>query len=475
MTGHNDLRAWLAAVEKAEQVIRIERADWNQEIGCIVQLNRRKDAPALLFDNIKDYPPGYRILSSSLKTPSRVSFTLNLPVCHSDRELLGVLREKLPDWDTRSKEFPPEVVDTGPILENIHSGRDVDLFEFPVPKWNELDGGRYIGTADAVITRDPDTGEVNLGTYRIMAHDERTTALYISPGHHGRIHYERYHQRGQPCPVLVSVGHHPLIFAVASLPLSGPEYPFAGAIRGEPVGVIIEEVTGLPMPAHSEIVIAGWSPPDKTRLEGPFGEWTGYYASKEIPAPIIEVERVYHRNNPIMLGSCPSHPPGDSTYHYQVLRSALLHNELARSGIPDVKGVWFSEMGGHTFIVVSIKQRYAGHTKQAALFVCQSPVTFWGRYVVVVDEDIDPTNTNDVLWALCFRTDPEKDIDIIRRTWSTPLDPMIRKPADAFFSSRAIIDACKPYEWMQEFPREVKPNPKLEEKVKEKWGSILKL
>ncbi len=133
-------------------------------------------------------------------------------------------------------------------------------------------------------------------------------------------------------------------------------------------------------------------------------------------------------------------------------------------------------MGIQQLIIISIKQRYPGHAKQAALLASQHRIgAHMGRYVIVVDEDIDPTNIQDVLWALCTRSDPEKDIDIIRRCWSHPIDPMIRKPTKAFFNSRAIIDACKPYEWMDEFPPEIRCAPELVGRVKQKWSGVLKL
>jgi UbiD family decarboxylase len=145
----------------------------------------------------------------------------------------------------------------------------------------------------------------------------------------------------------------------------------------------------------------------------------------------------------------------------------LLENELAKANVPDVRGVWMSEVGYQQFVIVSIKQRYAGHAKQAGLLVSQmGRAAHMNRYTIVVDEDIDPTDMQEVLWALCTRSDPERDIDIVRRTRSSPLDPLIRKPAEAFFNSRAIIDACKPYEWIEEFPQVVKYSPELMAKVK---------
>ncbi len=466
----DDLRQWLDKVATVGELKVVDGADWNLELCCIAYLNiRREYSPALLFDKIAGYPAGYRVLNAPVATRRRLEITLNLPETDSDLRLIEVLRFKLREWDKKLGEYSPEVVNSGPVLENVFEGKSIDLFKFPTPKWNELDGGRYIGTGCAFITRDPDSGEINAGTYRVMVHNENTLGFHISPGKHGRIHYEKYHAKGQACPVAISIGHHPLVFCVSCTPVSpGTEYSLMGAIRGSPMKVIREEITNLPIPADSEIVITGFIPPDKVMREGPFGEWTGYYASKDRPAPIIEVHRVYHRHNPIILGVINSRPPMEASYYRRSMMSALLHNELAEAGVPDIKGISISEAGGPMLITVSLKQRYAGHAKQAALLACQSRVGgYMGRYVIVVDEDIDPTNVTEVLWAMCTRSDPEKDIDIIRRAWSSPLDPMIRKPATGgFFNSRAIIDACKPYEWMDEFPQEIKISPELMEKAK---------
>ncbi len=476
----DDLRGWLSKIEKLGQITGIDGADWDNEIGCIADLNlRQAKPPALLFDNIAQYPAGYRLLTSCLSTSDNVAATLNLPAGMSDLGLLQTLREKLPCWSEAVAKYAPEMVKSGPVLENVHRDEEVNLLEFPAPKWHELDGGRYIGTGDGVITRDPETGQINMGTYRVMVHDEKTAGFYISPGKHGRVHREKWHAMGKPCPVVISLGHHPLFFAVSMMPLpAGSEFSFLGAVAGEPAKLIEEEVTGLPIPADSEIVIAGFSPPGKTRKEGPFGEWTGYYASGERPAPYIDIKRVYHRNNPILVGSHNAIPPSDSVYYSTLMRSAELHTDLVAAGIPDVRGVWVGlQMMTVQLIVVSVKQRYAGHARQAALIASQlrSGGAYRGRYVVVVDEDIDPSNTQEVLWAICTRSDPEKDIDILRRCWSSPLDPTIRKPTDAYFNSRAIIDACKPFEWINEFPQEIRISSGLTDKVKAKWGKVLKL
>ncbi|MBI4330475.1 MAG: UbiD family decarboxylase [Chloroflexi bacterium] len=470
-----DLRGWLERVEKRGELEKLDSAHWDTEIGCLTALNwKRKPSPALLFDNITGYPRGYRVLTGSTRTPSRVCLTFGLPEGLSGLPLLEVVRRKFEEWESKLESYPPKTVSTGPVLENVLSGKDVDLLKFPVPKWHEEDGGRYIGTGDAVITRDPETGQVNSGTYRVMVQDRQTTGLYISPGRHGFLHLQKYHAAGKPCPVLVSVGHHPLVFRISCLEVPfGTEFHYMGAVRGEPVELITEEVTGLPMPADAEIVIAGWVPQDKRLPEGPFGEWHGYYASKERPAPIIEVERIYHRNNPVLVGSPPGRPPSDTSYFMVLMSSAMLFNELTKAGVPDIRGVYFSEVGQQQFITISIKQRYAGHARQAALLTSQlRRASYMNRYVVVVDEDIDPTDMDDVMWAIASRSNPETGIDIIRRTRSSSVDPTIRKPAEALFNSRAIIDACKPFEWIDEFPKTVTFRPQVVSRMKDKFRSF---
>ncbi len=204
-----DIRDWLDQAKALGQLKQINGADWDLEIGCLTSLFcKRENCPGLLFDRIKGYPEGYRLLTASASNPVTLSLTLGLPPVRTTRELLEVVRRKMPIWEETARGEQPRVVKSGPILEKVSSGNEVDLFEFPTPRWHELDGGRYIGTGDAVITRDPDEGWVNLGTYRAMIHDKKTLGIHISPGKHSRIHYEKYHSRGMDCPIAISIGHH---------------------------------------------------------------------------------------------------------------------------------------------------------------------------------------------------------------------------------------------------------------------------
>ncbi|MDZ4247543.1 MAG: UbiD family decarboxylase, partial [Dehalococcoidia bacterium] len=144
-------------------------------------------------------------------------------------------------------------------------------------------------------------------------------------------------------------------------------------------------------------------------------------------------------------------------------------------GFPDVKKVWVDEMGHQIMAVISLKQRFAGQSKQIALCAAQSRALPVGRYIMVVDEDIDPANIRDVIWALCTRTDPIYDIDIIQRAWFSPLDPTVPERPAITLRSKAVIDACIPFERLNDYPDPIRTDPALIQNVKEKWGKALDL
>jgi 4-hydroxy-3-polyprenylbenzoate decarboxylase len=464
----------MAQADKLGELTTIDGADWDTEIGAVTELGHHmgERSSALLFDNIKGYPAGYRVLSNTLNSLKRLALTLHMDTNYSKSEFVKDVKRHIGGV----KYLAPEIVKDGPVTQNVSEGKDIDLFKFPTPKWHELDGGRYIGTGSVDITRDPDSGWVNLGTYRVMIHDKNTLGFYISPGKHGRIMREKYFAKGEPCKVAVSFGHDPLIFLAGGMevPNGVCEYDWVGGLQKAPVPVVIGDYTGLPIPASAEIVIEGESLPGEMRNEGPFGEWTGYYASSMRAEPTIRVKRVYHRDNPIILGAPPTRPPCEFNYMRCYLRSAMIWQELEAAGVPDVRGVWCHESGGSRLLVfVSIKQRYPGHARQAGMVAgfCHS-AAYLGRYVVVVDEDIDVTNTDDVLWAIATRSNPDQDIEIVRRCWSGALDPIV--PTDhKGHSSRAIIDACRPYEWIGDFPPVAESSDAVRRAAQLKWGKIL--
>ncbi|AZG11006.1 UbiD family decarboxylase [Pigmentiphaga sp. H8] len=471
---HQDLRELLERVDKAGELLRVSGADWNLEVGTLAEIihgSQHGEAPAILFDNIPGYPAGFRLLSGASNSSARLALTLGFPVPRGPMDVVQSYRDRM----QRHEPIPPRVVETGPILENIDRDDDVDIFKFPVPFLHELDGGRYIGTDDLVIMRDPELDWINIGTYRSMAHSRNQVGLWTSPGKQGRQIRDKYFKQGKPCPVLISCGHDPMLFLAGGneLRFGLSEYDYSGGHRGLPFDVVLSEVHKLPMPAHSEIVLEGEMYPDDTLPEGPFGEFTGYYAGGKSNQPVVRIQRVYYRNDPILTMATPLRPPSDFSFSKCVMKAGMIWDEVERAGLSGVKGVWCHEAGAaRLFNIISIKQAYAGHARQAAMLAanCQSG-SYLGRFVVVVDEDVDPTNLFDVVWAMSTRCDPVEDIEFIRKAWSGPLDPRI--PRGTATNSRAVIDACRPFEMLKDFPPVACATPELRQKVEAKFADLL--
>jgi 4-hydroxy-3-polyprenylbenzoate decarboxylase len=281
-------------------------------------------------------------------------------------------------------------------------------------------------------------------------------------------------------PVCVVLGGDPMTFLTTctEMPVGVCEFDIVGGLRGEALKLIKGPITGIPFPANAEIVLEGYVLCDERKIEGPFGEWTGYFGSGARDEPVMVVEAIYHRDNPIIMGCPPQRPPDEMCRYRSVTRSAMLRANIERAGVPDVTAAWMHEVGNSRMLVaVSIKQRYAGHAKQAGHIAATCHVGgFCGRYVVVVDDDIDISNLEELIWAMITRSDPATSIDIIADAWSSPLDPRIppeKREVGNFTSSRAIIDACRPYHWRDEFAKVNAMAPELMRKVEEKFGYLL--
>jgi UbiD family decarboxylase len=469
-----DLRPWLEAARAAGELAEIDDASLDLEIGAITDINAAERGPALLFTGFE----GGRVLSCSLSRAKRLALALGLDPELDDQGIVRALERKPAEWRENASRFPHRIVADGPVRERILSGDDIDMTRYPAPLWHEGDGGRYLGTGCSVITRDPQDGWVNAGTYRVAVHEEKLLGLMAQRSQHGAIHMSRYHERGEPAPVVVSFGHHPLLYVASgmSAPYGVSELDYVGAIAGEAVELVEGEVTGLPIPAASELAIEGWVYPDELRPEGPFGEFTGYFAGGRLPRAVIHVERVYQRSDPVVYGSHPAKPPFDHVYWRSVLQSAMLMDGLRAAGVPEVTGVWQHEAGSAVFFtVVSIKQRYAGHARQAGLAAASSSASLVnGRYVIVVDDDVDVTNLEEVVWVMTTRSDPVRSINILEGTHTTPLDPMLLDPETTpWVTSRAIIDACRPFDRRADFPAVVEVSDGLAAQIDRDWGATL--
>jgi 4-hydroxy-3-polyprenylbenzoate decarboxylase len=476
---YDDLREWIAEADRLGELIHADGYSWQEEIGMAAELlQHNAQAPAALFDNIPGYPKGFRVLTNFFGA-RRQNMTLGFS---PDLNKIELSESFLRDFQHISdKPLAYEVVETGPVMENMIEGDDVDVTRFPTPVWHDRDDGRrYIGTGSFNVTRDPQEGWVNAGTYRVMIHDAKRLGFYISPGKHGRIHRDKYLQQQQRMPVCIVIGGDPLTFLMAcsEIPYGMCEFEIAGAYRGRPQKVLKGKYTDLPFPANAEIVIEGFVEPGNVLPEGPFGEWTGYYGSDIRSEPVLDIKAIYHRNDPIILGCPPQRPPEEQARYRAVMRSALLKQELQKTGLPDVVATWCHEAGGsRQLTAVSIRQRYPGHARQAGHLaaMCRS-VAYAGKYVVIVDDDIDVSNLEELMWAVCSRSDPASSIDFIRGAWSTPLDPSIppsRKAEGDFTNSRAIIDACRPYHWRDQYPIVNMPLPETAKRTKDLFSWML--
>jgi UbiD family decarboxylase len=473
-----DLRDWLALADELGEVRRLEGAHWDEEIGAASQLNYlRPSPPALVFDRIVGYPAGMRVLSGSVANARRLAMTLRLGHDLDDNALLEALRSRPNEWTTNAARYPARQVESGPVCENVLTSPNANLLDFPIPRWHEGDGGRYAGTGCAVFTTDPDTGVVNAGAYRMQVqNDGHATSVNIEAGKHGAAHVRAWFEREGRAPVTASLGHDPLLLVVAGteVPAGVSELDYAGAIIGRPVDFIAGEVTGLPVPAFSEIVVEGWLTPDRRKPEGPFGEWTGYYSGSLEPVLTMEIERIYHRDDPIQLGAPPGKPPHDYSYMRSVMKSAMIHDALAATGLPGLAGVWAHEVGGgRQMLAVALRQQYPGHVRQAGLLTAAIPAAaYMNKFVVVIDHDVDPRSLNDVMWAVCTRTDPGEDIEVLHQTWGSRVDPL-REPGAPTFNNRAIVDACRPWSRLDGFPAVAAASPQLLDRVAQRWPDIL--
>ncbi len=191
--------------------------------------------------------------------------------------------------------------------------------------------------------------------------------------------------------------------------------------------------------------------------------------------PAIRIETLMYRNDPILVGAIPAVPPNDNTFYFGAYRAGAIWNQLEAAGIPEVKGVWTHQAGGSRFMmVVSIKTLYGGHSKQAAMVAAHCHAgAYNNRWTIVVDDDIDPSNFDDVVWAMCTRCDPRDQVDIIDGGWSSALDPMCYDTAEDRRNSRVIIDACIPFRRKRRSRRSRGQSKGLDDRMRAKLGEGL--
>jgi|ECHhosMinimDraft_1075155.scaffolds.fasta_scaffold00048_4 UbiD family decarboxylase len=481
MVVFEDLREYINYLEEKNLLKKIYGADWNLEIGALTELVAFSNNPrALLFDKIKGYPNGFRVATNLYITYNLQAIALGIKEESNKISTIINLKEKLKSI----KPIKPREVSDGPIKENVLEGDQVDLLKFPAPKWHELDGGRYIGTGDCVITKDPEEGWVNVGTYRAQILSKNTLGIFIQPTHHGWLHIKKYWDKNKDAPIVITLGQDPILYHASNSPLPWgySELDYAGGFRGKPIDVIIEDDTGLPVPATAEVALIGYLKKDELEMEGPFGECDGYYteASKK---PVIHVKKILFRNEPIIQGN-PTMRGYSAMAHAlgaELMTSATVWAQI-ENNVPNIQGVYSHFQGcqtGSPFLAISIKQMFPGHSMQAALAAISSPATIGdSKIIVIVDDDVDPSNINDVMWAVWTRCDFAKDLVILKGVPVLPFLPIVnekKKEKGDITGTTLIIDATKkPFGKRDKFPPRNKIDDNYLKIILDKWHEVLK-
>jgi UbiD family decarboxylase len=475
-----DLREWLSRVEAVGELTKVAQpVDRDEEMSAISYLvAKQQPSPAVLFERPKGFdksPIGAKMLWNVIgPSVKRVALTLEEPADTPTVELIRRTKDKL------KRRLPPNEVpaEQAPVFQNTVTGKDIDLDLLPIPRHWPLDGGRYAGTADAVITRDPDSGYINIGTYRMMQQNKSQVGLYLSPGKDARLHITRAWQQGKPIHVAAAWGIDPLFMLVGSqtFPKNVSEYEYAGGIKGQPIPVVRGKTTDLLLPANAELVIEGIIQPNSVKAEGPFGEFPGYYGRPEAGCPLVDVTAVHYRTQPVLTNALMAdYPSCEQSGFFSVIRSAKIWDDLDKLGIPGIAGVYShpAAAGGFGMTVISLEQRYAGHAAQVLALAAQVPGgAYYTKWIIAVDEDIDPTDMDQVIWAMASRCNPIDDIDILRNTWSTWLDPTQNPPEKRPYGSKALINACKEHRHLPVFSKRTTLRKPIYDQVAARWSEL---
>ena len=464
------------------------KVDWDCEIGTIARYcMSAKNGVALLFDNIKDHASTWckKLFTNSVSSYGRFALAFGLPKATSHKDLVLAMRQ------VYRRSISPKEVSEAPLKQNILKGDDIDINQIPVPKWHLWDGGRFINTFAPVITRDPDSGQYNMGIYRGMVADQDHISCLLAPSQGWGDHYTKLRDRQEPMKVACVYGCNPLLTILAGSAFGRlvSEYDVYGGIVGEPLELIQCETSDLLVPASSEMVIEGtmsWDRKDYM-MEGPFAEHCGYYGGAYSPKPTLKVDCITFRDDPIYQGSCESIRPGwptEDAYITSLSCSALVWNHLEACGVPGVTDVWMNLDGPFFMIYVQIRQSYRHQAKQIASAIWGMSFANWAfKNVMVVEEDIDIRDHGQLEWAFCTRVNPAMgDIVIFENHFGSVLDPSTpfeERDLVQFGSgkwARMLIDATRnwdlggrPFWNNQVFPPVVVLSKEEEDLVRSRW------
>ena len=441
-----DLRQWIETLERvaSKELVRVKKAvDPNkfEATAVIEKLESEGRFPAVLFESPKTLRGknyGFKLLMNTFGTFSKMAMALDLPPDTPKKQLMEEILKRQ-DWEKEPAIVAPQ---DAPVKENTLSGKDLDLNIFPIVRHVEMDGDRYF--SPIVAAKNLTTGRYNISWNRMMYLDSQHLAIYMSPRHLWS-YFAEAEQTRKNLPIAVVLGHHPAFHMTGALltPLDRDEYKVVGSFLGENIRITPSLCYGdnLYIPADAEIVIEGEIVAGQRTVEGPFGEYTGYTGPQRV-SWLFEAKAVNFRSDGIIIDIFPCKTEHMNA-HLPIEASTL---RTMREATPNVIDTSWVDSGGPLTIIIRMKKKVEGEPIRAAMaaFTASNFI----KIAIVVDEDIDPTDLKQVMWALSTRVQPETDIQSLKGLQGHVLDPSLRHEIKG---SGMIIDATKPLD--RPFPR----------------------
>lgn len=477
---YSDLRDFIRRLEKEGELVRIRyRASPELEITEIADRTVKRNGPALLFEDVEgsELP----VLINHFGSMKRMSMALGVDsideIGAEIESLIGTAPpvgfldklKMLPKLAKLASVFP-RTVSRGACQEVVKIGEEASLDFLPILKCWPGDGGRFI-TLPMVFTKDPNTGRRNVGMYRMHVYDSRTTGMHWHVHKVGARHYAEHERLGKRMEVAVALGGDPAITYAATAPLPDDfdEMIFAGFLRKAPVEMVQCKTIDAEVPADAEIVLEGYVEPGERRIEGPFGDHTGYYSPAE-EYPVFHLTCVTHRKNPIYPATVVGKPPMEDCFIGKATERIFL--PLIRAQLPEIVDINLPVEGiFHNLAFVSIKKRYPMHARKVIHALWGLGQMMFTKMIVVFDEDVDVQNLSEVLWRLGSNVDPKRDI-----TFSEgPVDALDHASPQPLYGSKMGIDATRklPEEGHNRpWPEDISMSPEVKAKIDSIWSEL---
>jgi 2,5-furandicarboxylate decarboxylase 1 len=429
-----DFREFLDALRSHGELIDVDRpVALELEVAKAMRKSASVAGPAIVFrDNGTAFPLVGGVYNSRAKA-------LIAYGCAEDDVMQHILTGL-------SQRIPPVLVEDAPVHENVILGDDIDLSTLPVPKYSPDDGGPYI-TPGIVVSKDPETGVPDIGHYRFEIIDDKTLSFMAQPFHRFGKNMAKAVARGDKTfQAALVIGVDPMLAYTGPIqvPDDTNDFEVAGGLRGAPVELVKCRTIDLEVPANAEFVIEFEVDFDTTVMEGPLGEYTGYYTPASMK-PIARPTAITHRDGAYFQALLTGVPPTENhTLKQLAFEASFL--QLMRQQFPTISRVAIPQSGGVSFyIVIAMRPRYAGEARAAILAAMGTNVR--PKTVIVVDPDIDVQNSEQVEWAVSFRSQPSRDVVLVDGLGAGPLDPSIDDsiPLDQRTGSALGIDATYPY------------------------------